>query len=95
MRFAGHCVQCGVVALAGVRFGHGMNVQQPVDLTTVFALSAFACAMIAHHQGAIEMAQVLLDHGDDPEMVELAQEIMDAQVDEIEVMTNWLAENVK
>lgn len=41
------------------------------------------------------MAQVLLDHGDDPEMVELAQEIMDAQVGEIEVMTNWLAENVK
>lgn len=54
---------------------------------------AFACGMIAHHQGAIDMAQVLLDHGDDPEMLKLGREIMDAQVGEIEVMKNWLAEN--
>ncbi len=25
---------------------------------------AFACGMIAHHQGAIDMAEVLLAHGD-------------------------------
>ena len=55
---------------------------------------AFACGMIAHHQGAIDMAQVLLDHGDDPEMIKLAKEIMEAQVGEIELMKNWLAENV-
>ncbi|QCO57837.1 DUF305 domain-containing protein (plasmid) [Pseudorhodobacter turbinis] len=55
---------------------------------------AFACGMIAHHQGAIDMAQVLLDHGDDPEMIKLAKEIMDAQVGEIELMKNWLAINV-
>lgn len=56
---------------------------------------AFACGMIAHHQGAIDMAQVLLDHGDDPEMIKLAEEIMEAQVGEIKLMTNWLAANVK
>lgn len=56
---------------------------------------AFACGMIAHHQGAIDMAQVLLDHGDDPEMIKLAEEIMQAQVGEIEQMTNWLAANVE
>lgn len=55
---------------------------------------AFACAMIAHHQGAIDMAQVLLDHGDDPEMIKLAEEIMEAQVGEIELMKNWLTANV-
>ncbi len=55
---------------------------------------AFACSMIAHHQGAIDMAQVLLDHGDDPEMIKLAEEIVQAQVGEIELMTNWLAGNV-
>ena len=55
---------------------------------------AFACSMIAHHQGAIDMAQVLLEYGDDPEMIKLAEEIVQAQVGEIEVMTNWLAENV-
>jgi uncharacterized protein (DUF305 family) len=56
---------------------------------------AFACGMIAHHQGAIDMAQVLLDHGDDPEMRKLAEEIMQAQVGEIELMRSWLAENAK
>jgi uncharacterized protein (DUF305 family) len=50
--------------------------------------------MIAHHQGAIDMARVLLGHGNDPEMISLAKEIVDAQVGEIERMTKWLAESV-
>jgi uncharacterized protein (DUF305 family) len=54
---------------------------------------AFACGMIAHHQGAIDMAEVLLEHGEDDQMRTLAQEIIDAQVGEIEQMTTWLAEN--
>lgn len=54
---------------------------------------AFACGMIAHHQGAIDMAEVLLEHGDDPQMRALAEEIIAAQVEEIEQMTTWLAEN--
>jgi uncharacterized protein (DUF305 family) len=54
---------------------------------------AFACGMVAHHQGAIDMAQVLLDHGDDPQMRALAEEIIEAQVAEIEQMTTWLVEN--
>jgi len=54
---------------------------------------AFACGMIAHHQGAIDMAEVLLEHGDDPQMRALAEEIIAAQVGEIEQMTTWLAEN--
>lgn len=56
---------------------------------------AFACGMIAHHQGAIDMAQVLLDHGEDARMRALAEEIIEAQVTEIEQMTSWLAENAK
>jgi uncharacterized protein (DUF305 family) len=54
---------------------------------------AFACGMIAHHQGAIDMAEVLLEHGEDPKMRALAEEIIAAQVGEIELMTAWLAEN--
>ncbi len=54
---------------------------------------AFACGMIAHHQGAIDMAQVLLEHGDDEQMIELAGEIIAAQVGEIDRMTAWLAES--
>lgn len=53
---------------------------------------AFACGMIAHHQGAIDMAEVLLEHGEDPKMRALAEEIIAAQVGEIELMTAWLAE---
>ncbi|MDZ4067684.1 MAG: DUF305 domain-containing protein [Tabrizicola sp.] len=54
---------------------------------------AFACGMIAHHQGAIDMAEVLLAHGDDPQMRALAEEIIAAQVAEIGQMTEWLAAN--
>lgn len=56
---------------------------------------AFACGMIAHHQGAIDMAEVLLEHGENPEMRKLAEDIIAAQVGEIELMTSWLAENAK
>jgi len=56
---------------------------------------AFACGMIAHHQGAIDMAQVLLEYGDDAQMIELAGEIIAAQVGEIDQMTNWLVENAE
>ena len=54
---------------------------------------AFACGMIAHHQGAMDMAEVLLVHGEDPQMRALAEEIIAAQVDEIEQMITWLTEN--
>ena len=45
---------------------------------------AFACGMIAHHQGAIDMAQVLIAHGEDPQMLALANTIIAAQVAEME-----------
>ena len=54
---------------------------------------AFACGMIAHHQGAIDMAEVMLAHGENPEMRKLADEIIAAQVGEIALMTSWLAKN--
>ena len=56
---------------------------------------AFACAMIAHHQGAVDMAQVLLEHGQDEQMRALAEKIIAAQLPEIAEMTDWLASNAK
>ena len=44
---------------------------------------AFACAMIPHHQSAIDMAKVDLQHGDDDEMKQMAQKIIDDQTREI------------
>lgn len=56
---------------------------------------AFACAMIAHHMGAISMAEVELEHGDNDEMKTTAQETIDAQTKEIEELTAWVEKEVK
>lgn len=53
----------------------------------------FIRGMIAHHQGAIDMARVVLDHGTDPEVKKLAEAIIAAQEGEIKWMTDWLAKN--
>lgn len=51
----------------------------------------FARAMLAHHQGAVAMAQIQLEHGTDPEVRALAQAIIDAQAAEIAQMQAFIA----
>ena len=53
----------------------------------------FAMNMIAHHQQAVEMSDVLLGkEGGDPEVAELAERIKAAQQPEIDTMKQWLTE---
>lgn len=45
--------------------------------------------MTAHHEGAVEAAETVLDEGENPEVAGLAREIIEAQKAEIEDMRTW------
>ncbi len=53
---------------------------------------AFIDDMIPHHQGAVEMAELVLTSTDRPELKKMAQEIIDAQTREIKMMQEWQKE---
>jgi len=52
----------------------------------------FAQEMVMHHQQAIMMASLATEGAKDPDVVQLAGKILQAQEPEIETMQNWLKE---
>ena len=50
---------------------------------------SYIAKMIAHHQGAVQMAEVVLRDSRDPEIRRMAQAVVDAQTREIAEMRAW------
>lgn len=72
------------------KMGHGMAIPYTGD-----ADKDFVNGMIPHHQGAVDMAQVELKYGKDPQMRKLARTIIASQNNEIALMKAWQAKHEK
>ena len=74
-------------------FGLGMrdmNTNMMAGMMQDDADVAYICGMIAHHMGAVSMAEVELAKGDNAEAKEMARHVIESQKAEIQEMKTWL-----
>ena len=74
------------------------NAKMHQDMTMTFTGDAdvdFIKGMLPHHQGAVDMAKIVLQYGKDPEVKKLAEDVIKAQNTEIDFMKAWLAKKGK
>jgi uncharacterized protein (DUF305 family) len=83
--------------------GHGMNALMPgmatpaqvAELSAASGVEAeriFLTLMIAHHRGALEMSQAVLDRSKEPVVLAFARAVLASQQSEIDLMTMMLKE---
>jgi uncharacterized protein (DUF305 family) len=78
---------------AATRAYKAANAKMHKDMDIRFTGDAdvdFVRGMIPHHEGAVAMARIVLQHGKDPVIRKLAEEIVAAQDKEIALMQGWL-----
>jgi uncharacterized protein (DUF305 family) len=86
-RLAEQGVERGTMDMADHEMGMDMGEDAMAELRDADPFDrAFIDEMVPHHQGAVRMARMQLEMGQNPELQELAQEIVDAQAREIEAM---------
>ena len=71
----------------------GVNAKMHQGMDVPFSGNAdrdFVQGMVPHHQGAVDMAKVVLAFGKDPEVRKLAESILKNQEEEIAWMNSWL-----
>ncbi len=83
----------GAAASPSTAAFHAANEKMHREMAIQFTGDAdrdFAAAMIPHHQGAIEMARIQLQHGRDPAMRRLAEAVIREQEREIAELRSFL-----
>lgn len=56
------------------------------------AAEVWARKMVAHHQGALDMSQIVLDETDDPEIRAMAERTIEMQRQDIAELERWISE---